>query len=189
MRIIFSGLITTLQVNISTFGTIFNLRTMHPDCLLLWHIVWFFLRHLTSLMGLRILLMSMSNIQYCDDSHSESSRISAVNVRIKEITDRAYYIQRRNGKTNSWIPSSLVKECIGIFVQSSKNIYNLLLNTKSFPDHWNSSDKSGINNYRQISILQNDAMLYEYYLQQYLPSKLKHKFHYIIAIFVRTIGY
>lgn len=80
------------------------------------------------------------------------------------------------------IPSFIVRDCSDVFAQPLTRIFNLAINTSTFPELWKRArvcpvfkkgDNAIICNYRQISILSNFAKVFEQCLYQDIYYSVK----------------
>nr|CAI5827926.1 unnamed protein product [Callosobruchus analis] len=80
------------------------------------------------------------------------------------------------------IPSFIVKDCIHVLAKPLSIIFNIIINTKTYPDIWKTTkvcpvlktgDFSEIENYRPISIICNFSKLFEIILYNTIYTPLK----------------
>lgn len=110
------------------------------------------------------------------------------NFSVTEISEDEVFLKIKNLKSNNTagpdsIPAFLIKDCVGIFSKPLTYLYNIILSTQTFPDHWKVSkiiplfkkdDKSVIENYRPISLLNNFAKIFESLLHDTIYYQIKH---------------
>nr|CAH7744555.1 unnamed protein product [Callosobruchus chinensis] len=108
--------------------------------------------------------------------------ISCEPISEEEIISASKKIKNKLTSGPDQLPSFFIKDCIGLFLSPLKAIFNSILNSTIFPNKWKvakvcpiykSLDKSSINNYRPIAILNNFAKLFEIivYNRIYLATK------------------
>ena len=111
-----------------------------------------------------------------------SGAINVTRISEEEICRAFCKFSASNTCGNDGIPAFLIKDCKTIFVAPLLYIFNLILQTEKFPNSWKTArlcpifkngDKSVINNYRPISILNNFSKLFEYVIYNQIYFQVK----------------
>ena len=122
-----------------------------------------------------------------DDRHSETtvrdvSCCAVTSVTIDEVIGAGRRLKGNRCAGCDAIPEFLIKDCIYVMAEPLHFIFNLSLDTTTFPEVWKEArvvsifkdgDRNNISKYRPISILPNFSKMFEYILHRRLSMSLR----------------